>query len=62
MPGPGHLFERFDLNHSCIDTDAFVSLWKLKTPATTGITLTMKNLFGISPNALYAKKPRPKTV
>jgi uncharacterized protein (DUF362 family) len=31
----------------------FVSLCKLKTHITTGITLTMKNLFGITPNALY---------
>ena len=53
VPGPGHLFESFDLNHSYVDTDVFVSLCKLKTHATTGITLTMKNLFGITPNALY---------
>ncbi len=53
VPGRGHLFESFDLNHSYVDTDVFVSLCKLKTHATTGITLTMKNLFGITPNALY---------
>ena len=53
VPGSGHLFESFDLNHSYVDTDVFVSLCKLKTHATTGITLTMKNLFGITPNALY---------
>lgn len=49
----GHLFEQFELNHSYVDTDVFVSLCKLKTHITTGITLTMKNLFGITPNALY---------
>ena len=53
VPGGGHLFESFELNHSYADTDVFVSLCKLKTHATTGITLTMKNLFGITPNALY---------
>jgi uncharacterized protein (DUF362 family) len=49
----GHLFEQFELNRSYVDTDVFVSLCKLKTHITTGITLTMKNLFGITPNALY---------
>jgi uncharacterized protein (DUF362 family) len=53
VPSGGHLFESFELNHSYADTDVFVSLCKLKTHATTGITLTMKNLFGITPNALY---------
>lgn len=53
VPSGGHLFESFDLNHSYADTDVFVSLCKLKTHATTGITLTMKNLFGTTPNALY---------
>jgi uncharacterized protein (DUF362 family) len=49
----GHLFDSFELNHSYADTDVFVSLCKLKTHATTGVTLTMKNIFGITPNALY---------
>lgn len=53
VPSGGHLFESFELNHSYADTDVFVSLCKLKTHATTGVTLTMKNLFGITPNALY---------
>jgi uncharacterized protein (DUF362 family) len=53
VPTGGHLFESFDFNHSFADTDVFVSLCKLKTHATTGITLTMKNLFGATPNALY---------
>jgi uncharacterized protein (DUF362 family) len=53
VPSGGNLFSEFELNHSYADTDVFVSLCKLKTHATTGITLTMKNLFGITPNALY---------
>jgi uncharacterized protein (DUF362 family) len=53
VPSGGHLFESFELNHSYADTDVFVSLCKLKTHGTTGITLTMKNIFGITPNALY---------
>jgi hypothetical protein len=53
VPTGGHLFDSFELNHSYADCDVFVSLCKLKTHITTGITLTMKNLFGITPNALY---------
>lgn len=53
VPTGGRLFDTFELNRSYADTDVFVSLCKLKTHATTGITLTMKNIFGITPNALY---------
>jgi uncharacterized protein (DUF362 family) len=53
VPGGGHLFSSFDLNRSYHDTDVFVSLCKLKLHATAGVTLTMKNLFGITPNSLY---------
>jgi uncharacterized protein (DUF362 family) len=53
VPTGGRLFDSFELNHSYADTDVFVSLCKLKTHGTTGITLTMKNLFGITPKALY---------
>lgn len=53
VPFGGHFFEHFELNRAHADTDVFVSLCKLKTHATTGITLTMKNLFGCTPNALY---------
>lgn len=53
MPSAGHLFDYFELNHSYADTDVFVSLAKLKNHKTAGVTLSMKNLFGITPNALY---------
>jgi uncharacterized protein (DUF362 family) len=42
------------VNHSYADADVFVSLCKMKEHATAaGITLSMKNLFGITPNSLY---------
>jgi len=53
VPSGGHLFEYFELNHSYADTDVFVSLAKLKNHKTAGVTLSMKNLFGLTPNALY---------
>ncbi|MCX7010371.1 MAG: DUF362 domain-containing protein [Kiritimatiellaeota bacterium] len=53
VPGGGHLFESFELNHAYEETDVFVSLCKLKLHETTGVTLTMKNIFGTTPNSLY---------
>lgn len=49
----GYQFSSFELNHSYADTDVFVSLAKLKNHKTAGVTLSLKNLFGITPNALY---------
>jgi len=53
VPSGGYMFSAFDFNHSYIDTDVMVSLAKLKNHITAGVTLSMKNLFGITPNSLY---------
>ena len=53
VPGGGQLFESFDVNPAYAETDVFVSLCKLKLHETTGVTLTMKNVFGATPNSLY---------
>ena len=54
VPDGGRLFSYFDVNHSYAETDVLVSLCKMKEHATAaGITLSMKNLFGITPNSLY---------
>jgi uncharacterized protein (DUF362 family) len=53
VPGSGYMFSAFDFNHSYADTDVMISLAKLKNHITAGVTLSMKNLFGITPNALY---------
>ncbi len=54
VPDGGRLFSYLEVNHSYADTDVFVSLAKMKEHATAaGITLSMKNLFGITPNSLY---------
>jgi len=53
VPGGGYMFSAFDFNHSYEDTDVLVSLAKLKNHATAGVTLSMKNLFGLPPNTLY---------
>lgn len=53
VPGGGHIYPSFDLNHSYEDTDVFVSMAKLKNHATCGVTLSMKNCFGITPASTY---------
>jgi uncharacterized protein (DUF362 family) len=52
----GYMFSSVDLNHSYADTDVMVSLAKLKNHLTAGVTLSMKNLFGITPNTIYGSQ------
>jgi uncharacterized protein (DUF362 family) len=54
VPWGGSLYPAYLLNHSYVDCDVYVSLAKLKNHATAGVTLTMKNNFGITPTALYS--------
>lgn len=53
VPNEGYLYSEIHFNHSYRDTDVFISLCKMKNHAVCGVTLAMKNLFGIIPNALY---------
>jgi uncharacterized protein (DUF362 family) len=53
VPHGGYVFPAFDLNHSYEDCDVFISLAKMKEHATAGITLSMKNCFGITPATIY---------
>jgi uncharacterized protein (DUF362 family) len=53
VPKGGYLFSEFDFNHAYGETDVMVSLCKMKHHVTAGVTLAMKNLFGITPNSLY---------
>jgi uncharacterized protein (DUF362 family) len=53
VPGQGLVFPAYQVNHSYVDTDVFVSMAKLKNHATCGVTLTTKNLFGITPISIY---------
>jgi len=49
----GFVFPAFDLNRAYEDTDVFMSMAKLKNHATCGVTLSMKNCFGITPASIY---------
>jgi uncharacterized protein (DUF362 family) len=53
VPGGGLVFTAYDLNHSYEDCDVFVSLAKLKEHGTAGVTLSMKNCFGMTPCTIY---------
>jgi uncharacterized protein (DUF362 family) len=53
VPWGGSLYPAYHLNHSYVDCDVYVSLAKLKNHVTAGVTLAMKNNFGITPTALY---------
>lgn len=53
VPFGGYLYPAYELNHSYSDCDVFVSMTKMKEHETTGITLSMKNCFGITPCSIY---------
>lgn len=54
VPGGGDLFPAYQLNNSYTECDVFISIAKLKNHRAAGVTLTMKNCFGITPTSLYA--------
>jgi uncharacterized protein (DUF362 family) len=51
----GHLY----LPRTVLDADLFVSMPKLKTHHWAGVTLSMKNLFGIVPGSVYGWPKNP---
>ena len=53
--GKSLMFPAYDLNHSYEDCDVFVSVAKLKEHLTAGVTLSMKNCFGIAPCTIYGE-------
>lgn len=61
VPGGGYMYSGFDLNHAYEDTDVLVSMAKLKNHLTAGVTLSMKNLFGLPPNSLYGTEAGKET-
>ncbi|MGB9609761.1 MAG: DUF362 domain-containing protein [Bryobacteraceae bacterium] len=53
VPGGGLIYPAYLLNRTYEETDVLVSMAKLKNHATTGVTLAMKNIFGITPASIY---------
>ena len=53
VPWGGFIFPAFDVNQQYEKTDVFISLAKMKDHANAGITLAVKNQFGMAPTSLY---------
>lgn len=53
VPGGGLIFPDYHLNRAYLETDVLVSMAKLKEHETTGVTLAMKNIFGMTPASIY---------
>ncbi len=53
VPGGGELANAWEVNRAYVDTDVLVSLGKLKSHVSAGVTGGMKNLFGVPPSSLY---------
>lgn len=53
VPGGGYVFPAYDVNLAYEETDVYISLAKLKNHATAGVTLALKNNFGVPPCSLY---------
>lgn len=49
VPGGGSMFKQYTLPSCVVDTDAFISVSKLKNHRFMGVTACLKNLFGLPP-------------
>jgi uncharacterized protein (DUF362 family) len=58
VPGGGTLFRQYPIPQSVAEADAVVSVQKLKNHVFAGVTLCMKNLFGLIP---LQPRGRPRT-
>ena len=56
VPHTGHLFPAYDLSTVYAESDVLVSMTKLKEHGVAGVTLSIKNLFGITPTTIYGNK------
>ncbi len=55
VPWGGSLFPAYLVNHSYVECDYYISLAKMKNHFCAGVTLSIKNNFGVTPNALYGQ-------
>ncbi len=56
VPQGGHLFPAYDLSTAFAESDVLISMNKMKEHGTAGVTLSIKNLFGITPATIYGNK------
>ena len=55
VPNGGEVATAWEVHRAYVDTDVLVSLTKLKSHVSGGITGGMKNLFGLPPSSLYGE-------
>ncbi len=53
VPGGGYIANAWEVNRTYTDTDVLISIGKMKSHVSGGITLGMKNLFGVPPSSMY---------
>jgi len=53
VPYGGFLASAWEVNKTYTETDAFVSIGKMKSHVAGGVTMGMKNLIGVPPSSLY---------
>lgn len=58
VQGKPYVFPGFQLNHSYEDCDFFVSMGKMKNHEEMGLTICIKNLFGITPLGIYGDREK----
>ncbi|MEA3406737.1 MAG: DUF362 domain-containing protein [Chloroflexota bacterium] len=58
VPGGGLMFSQYLLPTSVVDTDAFISVQKIKSHKFMGVTLCLKNLFGLTPMEPHGRSRR----
>lgn len=56
VPNGGHLFPAYDLSTAYAETDVLISMAKMKQHFTAGVTLSIKNCFGVTPTTIYGDK------
>ena len=58
VPGAPAMFSRYQFSDELKDVDAVVSIAKLKSHVSTGATVCLKNLFGMTPCPIYGTPRR----
>ena len=55
VPGGGQMFRQYTLAQGAVEADAFVSVQKMKNHGFMGVTLCLKNLFGLTPTEPHGR-------
>jgi hypothetical protein len=55
VPGGGQMFRQYLMSEAIMDADALVNVQRMKNHAFMGVTLTLKNLFGLVPREPHGR-------